>query len=95
MKKTQSYRVLNYRVIIEPEIVSGKTVYNAFCPTLEVSDYGDSVDEVLKSIKDGILLAIECLVEDGKSVPVDQTEQQIVATASVRLPLNLRPVFAT
>lgn len=95
MKKTQSYRVLNYRVIIEPEIVDGKTVYNAFCPTLEVSDYGDSVDEVLKSIKDGIMLAIECLVEDGKSVPVDQTEQQIVATASVRLPLNLRPVFVT
>lgn len=95
MKKKQSHQVLNYRVIIDPETVNGKVVYNAFCPSLEVSDYGDSVDEVLKSIKDGILLAIECLVEDGKPVPIDQTEQQIVATASIRLPLGLRPAFLT
>jgi len=53
--------VLNYRVIIEPEKMGKKTVYNAYCPTLGVADYGDSVEDVLKSIKDGIKLAIECL----------------------------------
>ena len=53
--------VLSYRVIIEPEKIGRKTVYNAYCPSLGVSDYGDSMEEVLKSIKDGIKLAIECL----------------------------------
>jgi len=51
-------KVLNYRVIIEPEhYPDGGKVYNAYCPTLGVADYGDSVEEVLGSIKEGILLA--------------------------------------
>lgn len=50
-------QVLSYRVIIEPEKQGKKTVFNAYCPTLGVADYGNSVDEVLESIKDGIELA--------------------------------------
>lgn len=51
-------KVLNYRVIIEPENYSdGSKVYNAYCPTLSVADYGDSVEEALNSLKDGIELA--------------------------------------
>lgn len=57
-------QILNYRIIIEPEKQGKKIAYNAYCPTLGVTDYGDSIDEVLKSIKDGIELAIECL-KDG------------------------------
>ncbi|MBI3282798.1 hypothetical protein HYZ70_01845 [Candidatus Curtissbacteria bacterium] len=53
-------RVLDYRIIIEPEKQGKKTVYNAYCPTLGVADWGNSVEEVLKSIKDGIELAVEC-----------------------------------
>lgn len=75
--------VLNYRVIIEPEKIGKKTVYNAYCPTLDVVDYGDSVEEVLKSIKDGIRLAIECLLEDKKDVPRDDIEKQIITTVGV------------
>ena len=52
-------KVLNYRIIIEPEKMGRKTVYNAYCPTLGVADYGNSIDEVLESIKDGIQLASE------------------------------------
>lgn len=41
-------KVLNYRIIIEPEkYADGKTVYTALCPTLDVADYGDSIEEVL------------------------------------------------
>ncbi|MDP3724089.1 MAG: hypothetical protein Q8R11_00485 [bacterium] len=53
MEKT----ILNFRVIIEPERHGKKMVYNAFCPSLCVADYGNSIDEVLDSIKDGIVLA--------------------------------------
>lgn len=76
-------QVLNYRVIIEPEKMGKKTVYNAYCPTLGVVDYGDSVEEVLESIKDGIQLAIECLLEENKEVPKDNIDKQLIATVSI------------
>jgi len=79
-------QVLNYRVIIEPEKMGRKTVYNAYCPSLRVVDYGDSIEEVLKSIKDGINLAIECLVEEKKEIPQDNIEEQLIT--AVRIPRN-------
>ncbi|MEK7617218.1 MAG: type II toxin-antitoxin system HicB family antitoxin [Patescibacteria group bacterium] len=76
-------QVLNYRIIIEPEKQGKNTVYNAYCPTLGVADYGDSIDEVLKSIKDGIELAVEYLRDEGKEVPVDIVDKQVVTTQMV------------
>ncbi len=59
--------VLNYRIIIEKEIYDdGSLVYVASCPTLGISDYGDTVEAVMDSIKDGIELAVESLVKEGK-----------------------------
>lgn len=78
-------QVLNYRIIIEPEKMGKKVVYNAYCPTLGVADYGDSIDEVLKSIKDGIELAIECLQDEGQEIPADNTEEQVVLTTKVQI----------
>jgi len=76
-------QVLNYRVIIEPEKMGKKTVYNAYCPSLGVVDYGSSIEEVLKSIKDGIRLAIECLIEEKKEVPKDNLEDQLITSVRV------------
>ena len=81
-------QVLKYRIIIEPEKVRGKTAYNAYCPTLGIADYGGSIDEVLKSIKDGIGLAIEYLTKENKEIPVDNTDEQIVLTTQVKAPSN-------
>ncbi len=75
--------VLNYRVIIEPEKTGKKIVYNAFCPTLGVADYGDTIEEVLSSIKDGIELAIESLLEEKKEVPKDNVDEQLIATVRI------------
>ena len=75
--------VLNYRVIIEPEKMGKKTVYNAYCPTLDVVDYGDSIEEVLESIKDGIRLAVECLLEEKKEVPKDNIDEQLITTVQI------------
>ncbi len=79
-------KVLNYRVIIEPEKMGKKTVYNAYCPTLGVADYGDTIEDTLVSLKDGIELAIGCLVEEGKEIPVDNIAEQFIATAQVKVP---------
>ena len=75
--------VLNYRVIIEPEKMGKKTVYNAYCPTLDVVDYGDSIEEVLESIKGGIQLAVECLLEEKKEVPKDNIDEQLITAVRV------------
>lgn len=78
--------ILSYRVIIEPEKMGKKTVYNAYCPSLGVADYGDTVEEVLASITDGIKLAVECLAEEKKEIPVDNTDQQIIKSVKVKHP---------
>ena len=87
-------QVLNYRIIIEQEKQGRKTVYNAYCPTLGVVDYGNSIDEVLKSIKDGIELAIECLRDGEKEVPTDNIEGQVVTTTQVKIPANAKLAMA-
>lgn len=87
-------QVLNYRIIIEPEKMGRKIVYNAYCPTLGVADYGDSIDEVLKSIKDGIELSLEYLVEAGEEIPVDNIKDQTVTTTEARLPIRAKIAFA-
>ena len=87
-------QVLNYRIIIEPEKQGKKTVYNAYCPTLGVADWGDSIDAVLKSIKDGIELALESLAEEGKEIPIDNIREQTVTTTEVRVPEGARIAFA-
>jgi len=88
-------KVLNYRVIIEPEIrKNGEKVYCAYSPTLGVSDYGDSVEEVLESMRDGMELAIEFLIKEGKDVPSDNLSEQIVASMQVSLPKSVKGSFA-
>lgn len=87
-------QVLNYRIIIEPEKQGKKVVYNAYCPTLGVADYGNSIDQVLRSIKDGIELAIECLQDEGREVPVDNIEKQVVTNTQVEVPTNIK-LFTT
>lgn len=80
-------KILNYRIIIEKEkYQDGSDVYVAHCPTLAISDYGDSIEEVLASIKDGIELAVEMLVKEKKEVPVDHLEEQIIASAKIKAP---------
>lgn len=87
-------QVLNYRIIIEPEKMGRKVVYNAACPTLGVYDYGDSIDEALKSIKDGIELAIEVLKDEGQEVPVDDTEKGVVIATQVEAPPDIKLAVA-
>jgi len=87
-------KVLNYRIIIEKEkYPNGSTVYVAYCPTLAVSDYGDTVEEVLDSIKDGIELAIESLAKENQEIPIDNIEDQIITSTRVILPSSLKISF--
>lgn len=92
-KKIQT-KILNYRAIIEKDNYSdGSPVYNAFVPTLGITDYGSDIDKLLKSLKGGIELAIECLAQEGKEIPSDRIEETIIVNTQIpapnRVPLAL------
>lgn len=80
--------LLNYRVIVEPETYpNGDKVYNAYCPTLGIADYGDTIEEALSSLKDGIQLAVESLAKEKQEIPSDNLSDQIVTQTQVQFPI--------
>jgi len=87
--------ILNYRIIIEKEAgPKGSIVYVAQCPTLGISDYGDTVEQVLSSIQDGIELAVETLAQEKKEIPVDQVDEQIITSTKVHISTPMPISFA-
>ncbi|MEK9201228.1 MAG: type II toxin-antitoxin system HicB family antitoxin [Patescibacteria group bacterium] len=87
--------VLDYRIIIEPEVYpDGALSYNAYCPTLGIADYGDSVAEALVNIKEAIKFTIECLADENKTVPRDNIETQLVTSAKISISPKLKLNFA-
>ena len=87
-KPKTTHQVLNYRVIIEPEVVKSQTVYNAYCPTLELADYGDTVEAALKSMRSMMKFHIECLIEEGQLVPQPDHPESFVSMTSIKIPLT-------
>lgn len=86
--KTQ---VLNYRIIVEKEKYGdGSPVYVAYAPSLGISDYGDTVEDALDSIKDGIKLAVEVMAEEGQEIPVDNVEEQLITSAKIAIPSSIK-----
>lgn len=88
--------ILNYRVVIEKEFrQDGSPVYSAACPTLDVFDYGDSLEEALASIKDGIESMVEFLAEQKKEIPVDNPNESIVTFTQVKAPTRALPFITS
>lgn len=84
-------QILNYRVIITPDeyVASKKSCYSVYCPTLDVTDYGNTVEEALSHIKEAIELRLETLSEEEKyDLPVDNTDEEIITTAKVVFPVE-------
>lgn len=80
--------VLNYRVIVEPDtrVGSNEKCYTAYCPTLGIADDGDTIDEALTNIKEGIRCYVEALVKEGKEIPApDNIDEGVVTNIKVSL----------
>lgn len=85
--------VLNYRVIIEPDkrIGTNKPCFTALCPTLGLADDGDTIEQTLASIKEGIQCYIEALAKDDLEVPPpDNIEEGFITSTKVFLPKNVK-----
>lgn len=88
MRKIKT-KVLNYRVIIEPDERTGTNEpgFSAYCPTLDVADGGDTIEEALKNIKEGMECRIEALIKDNEPVPEeDDVAHTIVLSTQVEVP---------
>jgi len=77
--------VRNYRIIIKPDIYpdTNKGCYSAFVPTLGLADYGDSVEEAVTNIGALIRFHLESLANEGKEIPVDEPEKELVTELQV------------
>lgn len=81
--------ILNYRIIIEPDVRvgTGELGFSAYCPTLDVADGGNTIEEALSSIQEGIECRIEALIADGVPIPQpDNVETTVVSTGKVKIP---------
>ena len=90
MAKNMDTKVLNYRVIIEPDVYSGsdKPCFLAYASALDVADNGDTIEEALVHITEAIRCRIEALIADGEPVPSPENpaETVVVTTAKVSVP---------
>jgi len=86
-------KVLNYKVIITPEKLKGKTVYNALSPTLGVADWGKTVEQAIEHIKGAIECYIECLLKNHEPIPSEDADDFMIVNASIPFPKNYSPSF--
>jgi predicted RNase H-like HicB family nuclease len=78
-------QVANYTVIIDKEKRMGTNdiCYTAFVPVLGIAVDADTIEEVQKEIASFIQFHIECLVEEGEEVPVENDSSFITKLRTV------------
>ena len=89
-------KVLNYRIIIEPETSGkkGKIVYVSYCPKLGISDWGNTVEQAIAHVREAIECHLESLAKHSEDIPQSDTDEYVVATARVKAPPGVHPSFA-
>ena len=62
-------QVYQFTIVIEPD----EDAYHAYVPALPgCHTFGETVEEAQVNIKEAIALHIECMKEDGQSLPVER-----------------------
>jgi predicted RNase H-like HicB family nuclease len=82
-------KVLRYNVVLKKE---GKD-YIAHVPTLGISDFGKSITEAKKNVKDAIEIHIEGLAKTGTQIPKADTSEFINIQTEVVAPKNAKFAF--
>ena len=87
-------KVLNYRIIIEKEPQKdGSFLYVSYCPTLNISDFGKSVEEAKEHIHEAIECHIQGLAKSGEFVPAPDAEDAYMSQTIVSMPKNIKFAF--
>ena len=78
--------VLRYQVIIRK---SGGN-YIADVPTLGISDFGKTIEQVKKNVRDAIECHIEGLIKTKSEVPQADTDDYYISVTEVNIPHPVR-----
>ncbi len=94
MKQKQT--ILDYRVILRQDksVGTNQSCYVASCPTLGVTDDGQTPQEALDNLKSTIEFHLECLQKEGKEIPVDQPREELLTTTQISFPTTSYTRFA-
>lgn len=74
--------LLRYNVLIKKE----GTNYIAYVPTLGISDFGKTLDDTQRHIKQAIAIHIEGLIKTGADVPAPDATEFYVSQTEINLP---------
>lgn len=78
--------MLRYNVLIKKE---GKYSV-AYVPTLGISDFGKTIEEAQKNIKNAIAVHIEGLVKTKSEVPAPDTQDVILSQTEIVIPKAIK-----
>ncbi len=81
-----SQNQLNYRIIIEKDVLNKKDIYVAYAPSLGISDFGNTVELAQKNITKAIELYLEVLQEDSIEFPQQSSAEYFISTSMIYLP---------
>lgn len=85
---TTEKTILNYRVVVEPDERTGtnEPCFTAYCPTLKIADDGNTIDEALANIKEGIECYLEALIKEDQEIPrPDNLKEGVISGITVEL----------
>ena len=79
-------KVLNYRVIVESELLKKKTIYVAYAPSLGISDFGETIDLAVANIEKAIKIYLDTLSDLKKPIPEPDREEYFITTRHIEVP---------
>lgn len=75
--------IYQFTVVIEPD----ESGFHAYVPALPgCHTFGETIDEARKNIVEAMELHIQCMLEDGESIPVER-EPLFITRLSVPVPV--------
>lgn len=86
-----------YRLVIEKETSAGgknRAVYNAYCPTLGLADWGATIDEAIAHITKLISFHIESLSVRGHRIPEERDMTTVITSVSVPMSVSKKLIRA-
>lgn len=81
--------ILRYNVIIRKEARD----YIAYVPSLGISDFGKTIEEAKRHVRDAIACHVEGLIKTNTEVPIADEEDYYISHAEIPVPATIKFAF--
>lgn len=79
-------KILNYKIVIEKE----RNLFVAYCPALGLSDYGKTIDQALKRMKNLIKFHIDSLSKLGYPIPIERETTALITSVEISISSSVK-----